>query len=100
MSSDFFFWGFVRNYVYLLKIGNRAHSEGRIQEAAEQLLRNMLHRAWVEVEYLLDVCRDPAGAHVETYSFILFFLFSECLYHLPNVCSRISTIAFSDTRYF
>jgi hypothetical protein len=54
MSSDFF----VKNYVYLVKIGNRAHSEERIQEAAEPLLRNVLQRAWLEVEYLLDVCRE------------------------------------------
>jgi hypothetical protein len=69
MSSDFFFWGFVKNYVSLVKTGNRASWEERIQEAAEQL-RNMLQRAWLEVEYLLDVCRDPDGAHVETYSLI------------------------------
>ena len=64
MSSDLFFWGFVNNYVYIAKTGNRDHLEEIIQTAA--LLRNILQRAWLEVEYLMYVYRAPKVAHVGT----------------------------------
>jgi hypothetical protein len=66
-ASDFLFWGYVKNYVYMDKIRDLNHLKARIREAAEQVTRDMLKRARQEVEYRLDICRVTNGAHVETY---------------------------------
>ena len=58
-----------QNYVYMAKIRNLAHLKEKIQEAGE-MLRDMLQSAWLEVEYLLDICRDLSSAHADTCSLI------------------------------
>jgi hypothetical protein len=66
-ASDFLFWGYVKNYVYMDKIRDLNHLKAIIREVAEQLTRDMLKRARQEVEYRLNICRVTNGAHVETY---------------------------------
>jgi hypothetical protein len=53
---DFFFWGYVKNYMYMDKIQDLNHFKARIPEAVEQVTRDTLQCAWQEVEHQLDIC--------------------------------------------
>jgi hypothetical protein len=100
MVPGFFCLGCAKNCVYIIKVRSLAHLKERIQEAAERVLRDMLQRAWLEVEYLLDICGDPNGALAGKYSFNFVILIHRMPYHFPNICSREFTIIFSDITYF
>jgi hypothetical protein len=63
----FFFWGHVKNYVYMDKIRDLNHLKLRIREAAEQVTKNRLQRVCQKVGYRLDICRVSDGAHMESY---------------------------------
>jgi hypothetical protein len=46
--TEFFFWGYVQNYVYMDKIQNLSPLKSETREAAEQATRDMLQRAWLQ----------------------------------------------------
>jgi hypothetical protein len=62
---DFYFWGYVKQTVYSVRIHNIQHSKQRIREAAASVTPDVLGRVWQEMEYRSDVCRATNGAHIE-----------------------------------
>jgi hypothetical protein len=58
-----FFWGYVKNYVYMDKIRDMNHLKARMREAAEQGTRDMIQHVSQDVGCQLDIMN---GAHVET----------------------------------
>jgi hypothetical protein len=64
-TLDFYFWGYVQQSVYSVRIHNIQHSKQRIREAAASVTPDVLGRVWREMEYRLDVCRATNGAHTE-----------------------------------
>jgi hypothetical protein len=61
---DFFFWGYVKNIVYQVKINDLQHLKGRIRDAVATVTPNMLQATWNEVEYRLDICRATKEDHI------------------------------------
>jgi len=65
---DFFFlWRYIKNIVYAEKIRNIQHLQDRITSATETVARDMIQKAWQEIEFGLDVFRATDGAHIEMY---------------------------------
>jgi hypothetical protein len=62
---DFYFWGYVKQTVYSVRIHNIQHLKQRIREVAASVTPDVLGRVWQEVEYRLDVCRATSRAHIE-----------------------------------
>ena len=63
---DFFLWGFVKRLVYVLPISRDVDElKAQITEAVANIDNAMLGRVWQELDYRLDVCRVPHGAHIE-----------------------------------
>ena len=60
-NTNLFFWGFLKNYVYNLKIQSPVHLKERIREVPNQVSREKLQRA-EEVEYWLDIGRTTNPA--------------------------------------
>jgi hypothetical protein len=48
---DFFFWDYVKNYVYVTKIPRPKSPETRIRDTSEQVTRDTLQRVWSDVGY-------------------------------------------------
>jgi hypothetical protein len=64
---DFFFWGYVKDFVYSTRVPDINNLRARIVEEIATITPDMLERTWTEVEYRLDIVRATQGAHVETY---------------------------------
>ena len=62
---DFFFWGYVKDKVYQVKIRDLTHLVERVTSAIESIPQSMISKVWREVEYRLDVCRATNGGHIE-----------------------------------
>lgn len=63
---DFFFWGFVKDTVYVPPLpANLQELRDRITAAVALVNRDMLTRVWNELDYRIDVCRISQGAHIE-----------------------------------
>jgi hypothetical protein len=62
---DFYFWGYVKQSVYSVRIHNIQHLKQRIREVAASVTPDVLRRMCQEMEYHLDVCRATNGAHIE-----------------------------------
>jgi hypothetical protein len=62
---NFYFWGFVKQIIYRVRIHNIQHLKQRIRKAAASVTPDVLVRVWQEMEYHLDVCRATNGAHIE-----------------------------------
>jgi hypothetical protein len=61
----FFLRGYVKNFVYQIKINDLQHLKVRIKDAVGALTPNMPQPTWDEVEYRLNICRATKGVHVE-----------------------------------
>ena len=62
---DFFFWGYVKQCVYSVRINDIDHLKERIRDAIHSVTPDVLLRVWNELEYRLDVCRVTNGSHIE-----------------------------------
>jgi hypothetical protein len=63
---DFYFWGYVKQTVYSVRIPNIQRLKQRIREVAASVTPDVLGRMWQEMEYSLDVCRATNGTHNRT----------------------------------
>ena len=61
--------GFVKEQVYRTPIPvlDLLDLQERIYAAVNNVIPEMLHNTWVEVEYLLDISRATNGSHVEMF---------------------------------
>jgi hypothetical protein len=64
-TPGFYFWGYVKQTVYNVRIHNVQHLKQRIREVAASVTPDVHGRVWQEVEYHLDVCRATSGVHIE-----------------------------------
>jgi hypothetical protein len=62
---DFYYWGYVKQTIYSVRIHNIQHLKQRIREVAASVTPDALGRVWQEMEYHLDVYRATNGAHIE-----------------------------------
>jgi hypothetical protein len=62
---DFYFWGYVKQTVYSVRIHNIQHLKQRIMEVAASVTPDVLGRVWQEMEYHLDVCSATNGVRIE-----------------------------------
>jgi hypothetical protein len=62
---DFYFWGYVKQTVYSIRIYNIQHLKQRIREVAASVTPDIPGRVSQKMEYHLDVCRVTSGAHIE-----------------------------------
>jgi hypothetical protein len=62
---DFYFWGYVRQIIYSVRVHNIQHLKQRIKEAVASVTPDVLGRVWQEMEYHLDDCRATNAAHKE-----------------------------------
>jgi hypothetical protein len=60
-----YFWGYVKQCVYSVRINNIEHLRARITEAVHSVTPDVLRRVWQELEYQLDVCKATNGSHIE-----------------------------------
>jgi hypothetical protein len=62
---DFFFWGFVKDTVFVpLLSANLRDLRNRITAAVALVNRDMLTRVWDEMNYRIDVCRISKGKKI------------------------------------
>ena len=59
----FFLWGYIKNIVYVEKIGNIQH----LQERITSVTRDMIQKTWQEIGFRLGVSRATNGARIEMY---------------------------------
>ena len=65
-SCEFFLWWFVKDSVYVPPLPmSLKELRDRITHALQTITADMLHRAWDEFDYRVDVCRVTQGAHIE-----------------------------------
>jgi hypothetical protein len=65
---DFFFWGFVKDFIDDPPLPTTLHElKTRIREACVYTEQEILLNVWQEVEYRFDVTRATRGAHSELY---------------------------------
>jgi hypothetical protein len=64
---DFFFWAYVKNIVYQVKINNLQHLKDCIKDAVATVTPNMIRPTWNEVEYHLVICHVTKEDHIEIY---------------------------------
>ncbi|KAJ4428119.1 hypothetical protein ANN_24133 [Periplaneta americana] len=64
---DFFLWGFVKDRVYNTRVDNLQVLRQRFIDTVRSVTPQILHNAWREIEYRLDVCRAITWGHVEIY---------------------------------
>ena len=57
----------MKDGVYRTKVKDISDLKERITAAVEKTDEEMLRRAWVEIQYRLDVLRATNGAHIEIY---------------------------------
>jgi len=63
---DFFFWGFVKDTVFVPPLPTNLQIFATVIAASVALVdRDMLTRVWNEVDYRIDVCRITKGGHIE-----------------------------------
>jgi len=63
---DFFFWGFVKDTVFVLPLPANLQIFAIVITTAVALVdRDMLTRVWNEMDYGTDVCRITKGGHIE-----------------------------------
>jgi hypothetical protein len=62
---DFYFWGYVKQCVYSVRINDIEHLNARITEAVHSVTPDVLCRVWQELEYRLDVCKATNRSHIE-----------------------------------
>jgi hypothetical protein len=62
---DFYFWVYVKQIVYSVRIHNIQRLKQRIRETAAYVTPGVLGRVWQEMEYRFDVCRATNGTHIE-----------------------------------
>jgi len=63
---DFFFWGFVKDTVFVPPLPANLLIFATVITAAVALIgRDMLTRVWNEMDYRIDVCRITKGGHIE-----------------------------------
>jgi hypothetical protein len=62
---DFYFWGYVKQTIYSVRIHNIQDLKQRIREVAASVTPDVLVRVWQQMEYHLDVCRATNGAYIE-----------------------------------
>lgn len=63
---DFFFWGFIKDTVYVPPLpASLPELRARIYAATEQVTPDMLQRVWQEIDFRWDVCRITNGSHIE-----------------------------------
>jgi hypothetical protein len=65
MLLDFYFWGYVKQCVYSVRINNTEHLKARITEAVRSVTPDVLRHVWQELEYRLNVCKATNGSHFE-----------------------------------
>jgi hypothetical protein len=58
-SCDFFLWGYVKEQVFVPPLPLD------VDELELTIDRNVLERAWDELDYRLDICRVTNGAHIQ-----------------------------------
>ena len=65
-QCDFFFWGFVKDTVFVPPLPDNLQIFATHITAAVALLnRDMLTRVWNEMDYHIDVCHITKGGHIE-----------------------------------
>ena len=65
-SPDFFFWGFVKDTVFVPPLlANLQDLRNPITAAVALVSRDMLTRVWNEMDYHIDVCHITTGGHIE-----------------------------------
>ena len=63
---DFFWWGYVKNKVYVSPLpANTDDMKNRITAAINMVGRDMLRLIWEEFSNRLDVARAASGGHIE-----------------------------------
>jgi hypothetical protein len=63
---DFFFWGFVKDTVFVPSVPtNLRDLRNRITAAVALVNRDMLTRVWNAMDYRIDVCSISKGGHIE-----------------------------------
>jgi hypothetical protein len=63
---DFFFWDFVKDYVYRPSVPQSLPElRGRISDAAAQVDAAMLQHMQEKFQYQLDICHITCGANTE-----------------------------------
>jgi hypothetical protein len=66
MTCDFFFWGYVKDAVYVPPLPTALDElKNRIVTAVESVTNDMLERVSEEFEYHLNVSRVTRGSHIE-----------------------------------
>jgi len=66
IRCDFFFWGFVKDTVFVPPLpANLQDIRNRITTAVALVDRDMLTRVWKEMDYRIDVCRITKGEHIK-----------------------------------
>ncbi|KAJ8881295.1 hypothetical protein PR048_017776 [Dryococelus australis] len=61
-GQHFFFWGYVDDIGYAVKIRDLQHLHQIITAAIETTRPTVLRNTWMEVEYRLDICKATNGA--------------------------------------
>jgi len=65
-SCDLFLWGYVNDQVYVPPFPTSIPElKVLIRTANETITADMLHTAWNELDYGVDVCKITKGAHIE-----------------------------------
>jgi hypothetical protein len=63
---DFFLWRFVKGSVFVPPLPTPVQElRERITHALQATTVDVLHRAWDESDYHVDLCRVPQGARTE-----------------------------------
>ena len=63
---DYFFWGFVKDTVFVPPLPtNLQELHNHITAAVALVDRDMLTRMWNEMDYPIDVCRITKGGQIE-----------------------------------
>jgi hypothetical protein len=57
----------MKNIAYQVKFNDVHWLKARIRNAVAAVTPDMLHAAWNQVEYRLDICRATKGARIEIY---------------------------------
>jgi len=63
---DFFFWGYVKDRVYVPPLPATVDElHERITAAVSSVTTDMMQRVWSELDCRIDVCRVTRGGHNE-----------------------------------
>jgi hypothetical protein len=65
-NIDFLRWGYVKDWVFVLRLSrDLADLKAWIIAAEKNIDASILKRVWQQIEYRTDVCRVTRGAHIE-----------------------------------